>query len=59
MSGIIQAKMVETGSDYDFWKINLPIQSKRYKQSSDTRVNILPQIRNSILSQGGSNSVLK
>jgi len=57
----INTHRVMSGSDYDFWKINLPIQEGRSKYSSNSPVNILSQTGNSMLGEFGSGnqSILK
>ena len=56
MPGISNTNKVGAGSDYDFWKINLPIQERRQKQSSGMPVNILSQTSNSPLGRIGLNT---
>ena len=56
MSASTNTNRVESGSDYDFWRINLPVQSRQYKHSSEMPVNILPKTGNLTLRQGGATS---
>jgi len=56
MSAIIDINRVTTGSDYDFWKINLPIQEGPCKRFSSASINILSQAADAMLSQARSSS---